>query len=78
MGLGGPSTIISLLLDWMGPLLLIPMGLGGPKKLICTDHAQDHVRPPPQFGFSISIVDNEKKPKYFLRADAEEELNTWI
>jgi hypothetical protein len=30
MGLGGPSCIIGLLLDWVGPQLLIPMGLGGP------------------------------------------------
>jgi hypothetical protein len=33
MGLGGPGSIIGLLLDWAGPQLLISMGLGGPTKI---------------------------------------------
>jgi hypothetical protein len=33
MVLAGPTRIIDLLLDWVGPPVLIPMGLGGPSTI---------------------------------------------
>jgi hypothetical protein len=56
--------------------------LGGLRKLIPMtlsrltkkwNHAQDHIKSPASISLSISTVFNEKKPKYFLRASAEEE-----